>query len=114
VTRMARIGPFANACRSTVPLGQSYTQSAPRSPLYSPQSGGPYEPTTEDVSVEGSTLTSVPRPWVRRSQMSWPRGMIAGRVARPLPTTTLPVRRAERGSIWKSVAVDELMTHTAP
>src|SRR6185312_16149096 len=97
---MSRTGPFSDCCRLTVPLGQSYHQSAPRSPLYSPQSGGPYDPPYgRNVSVDGSRSTSVPPPAVRRTATLGRYGRISGLVARERPTTTLPVRWLERGSI---------------
>src|SRR5436853_3970518 len=39
MTWIVRIRPSARSCRARVPLCQSYHQRAPRSPLYSPESG---------------------------------------------------------------------------
>src|SRR5579862_9510946 len=97
---ISRTGPFSVCCWLRVPLGQSYHQSAPRSPLYSPQSGGPYEPPYgRDFSVDGSRSTSVPPPPVKRTVTLGRYGTISGLVARERPTTTVPVRRPVRGSI---------------
>src|SRR5262245_9023108 len=96
---MVRIGPLYSCWRFIVPLGQSYHQSASRSPLYSPQSGGPNVPSTPNVRSDGSTLMSAPPPSVVRTTMSPVYCVIMGLVVRELLTTTLPVRRDERGSI---------------
>src|SRR5438067_572437 len=63
MTWIVRIRPSARSCRARVPLCQSYHQRAPRSPLYSPESGAePPEKKSEDVIVEGSMALSVPPP----------------------------------------------------